>query len=149
MARKKRSWNPTYGKWTSEAMEKTLQAVQKKQLSLRKAAKQYNVPQATLCQRLKKGVSASSPASRPPTFTTADEKLLVPCIQDMESLGFGLNISSVCKLAYEVAEAENIPHQFNKEKKTTGYDWYEGFMNRNPELSFRSQKVFPLLVPQC
>ncbi len=36
-----------------------------------------------------------------------------------------------------MAEAEDVPLQFNREKKEDSYDWYQGFMNRNPELSLR------------
>ncbi|XP_022112053.1 jerky protein homolog-like isoform X2 [Acanthaster planci] len=137
MPRKKTSWTPTYGKWKTEAMERAMQAVKNEKLGLRQAAKQYGVPQATLCRRLRKGVSAVEPATRPPIFTAEDEQLLVQYVQEMEALGFGLSISAVRKLAYEMAEDAGINHRFNKEEKKAGYDWYQGFMRRHPELSLR------------
>ena len=137
MPRKKATWTPTYGKWKPEAMKLAMEAVKSNKLGLRQAAKQYSVPGGTLCRRLKKDVSAIAPATRPPTFSAEDERILVQYLQEMESLGFGLGIKAVCKLAYEMAEEAGILHRFNKEKKKAGYDWYQGFMSRHPELSLR------------
>ena len=120
-AKKKATWTTTYGKWKPEAMKLAVEAVKSNKLGLRQAAKQYIVPGGTLCIRQKKDVSAIAPATRPPTFSAEHERMLVQYLQEMESLGFGLGIKAVCKLAYEMAEEAGIPHRFNKEEK--GWPW--------------------------
>jgi hypothetical protein len=42
------------------------------------------------------------------------------------------------KLAYQVAIAKGISHKFSSAKEMAGWDWYKGFMKRNPSLSLRA-----------
>ncbi|CAH1960890.1 unnamed protein product [Acanthoscelides obtectus] len=41
------------------------------------------------------------------------------------------------KLAYSFAIQQNIPHNFNTERKRAGQDWFLAFMRRHPELAVR------------
>ena len=77
------------------------------------------------------------PATRPPVFSMAEEDELVRHIKDLESQGFGIGLQAVCKLAYDMAEHAGVKHRFSHAKKSAGYDWYRGFMERHPNLSLR------------
>lgn len=137
MPRKAKNWTPSQGKWDPSAMVAAMADVKDKKLGIRAAAKQYGVPKSTLAKRISKGIDADQPAARPSVFNTKEENILVKHLQDMESLGFGLNIHAVCELAFELAEQNSIPHRFNRDKRAAGYDWYQGFMARHPVLSLR------------
>ncbi|KAF6216542.1 hypothetical protein GE061_000885 [Apolygus lucorum] len=52
-----------------------------------------------------------------PVFSPAQEKELVDHILIMEARMFGLSIADVRRLAYQLAEANEINHNFNEEKK--------------------------------
>ena len=48
---------------------------------------------------------------------------------------FGLRIDDLHRLAYDVAEANNIEHSFNSVSQMAGKKWYYAFMRRHPKLS--------------
>ena len=50
---------------------------------------------------------------------------------------YGLTAKDVRHLAYEIAEAYNLKHPFNKLTKLAGKDWLKGFFARFPDLSIR------------
>ena len=58
-------------------------------------------------------------------------------IQTMERSMYGLTAKDVRHLAYEIAEAYNLKHPFNKLTKLAGKDWLKGFFARFPDLSIR------------
>jgi hypothetical protein len=68
------------------------------------------------------------------------EQDLVNYIQLMETRLFGLTKSYVCKLAFELADKNNLINTFNSVTKSAGSDWFNSFMRRHPELS--------LIVPE-
>ncbi|KAJ4430387.1 hypothetical protein ANN_22603 [Periplaneta americana] len=43
-------------------------------------------------------------------------------------------------LAFDIAERNEIPYRFRKEKRITGKKWYYAFMNRHPELNLSQPK---------
>ena len=45
------------------------------------------------------------------------------------------------KLAYEVAEKNDIPHGFNRVSNMAGKTWYRKFMLRHPEISLRQPEA--------
>ena len=143
MVRKKKTWSPKQGKWISTDMTAAFKAVTDSQLGIREAAKQYNIPRATLSRRLSKGRSSSLPASRPPVFTIDEENELTGHIKDMEKQGFGVRMKTVCKLAFELAESKQLPHSFNNVKQSAGYDWFQGFKERHPDFSVKKAEAKP------
>lgn len=48
-----------------------------------------------------------------------------------------MTIDDICRTAYAMAEMLKIKHPFSKTKAKAGYDWYEGFMRRHPQLAIR------------
>jgi len=57
---------------------------------------------------------------------------------DMESRFFDVRIDDLRRLAYELAEANGVEHNFDKDKKIAGWKWYYGFMRRHSNLALRS-----------
>lgn len=56
----------------------------------------------------------------------------------MENRFYGLTKNDVCKLAYELAVRNNMPHQFNNEKQKAGQTWHRGFIQRHQQISLRA-----------
>jgi DDE superfamily endonuclease len=55
----------------------------------------------------------------------------------MSNLYYGITKQQLCKLAYDLDEANGIEHCFSEVSKVAGNDWFNGFMRRNPGLSMR------------
>ncbi|XP_025421076.1 uncharacterized protein LOC112691135 [Sipha flava] len=51
---------------------------------------------------------------------------------------YGLTITNIQTLAYELAEKNNISHNFNTTKKIAGKDWVKGFRKHHLEITLRS-----------
>lgn len=51
---------------------------------------------------------------------------------------YGITTSDLRRLAYQLAERNNIPHKFSHIKMAAGKDWLLGFQKRHPEISLRS-----------
>jgi hypothetical protein len=45
---------------------------------------------------------------------------------------FGMSIVEVRKLEFELGEANGMEHNFNREKRLAGIDWFKGFRARHP-----------------
>lgn len=120
------------------AIDNACEAVETKKMSLRKASVTYGVPYSTLRRHHNKLVKdPGCLGSRRPVFTAEQEKCLKDHIISMQERFYGLTLTDVKQLAFEVADSLNIPNQFNKETRTAGYDWVCGFLQRNPEVCIR------------
>lgn len=135
--------------WCLKSMEEAIKAVMSGTMGYLKAAKSFNVPQSTLEDRVKKANKnklTTEEASRkgnlgPCTtvFSEEQEKELVEHILMLESRLFGLTMTDVRKLAYELAAKNNLSHRFNNEDKMAGKDWLYGFLKRHKKsLSLRN-----------
>ena len=128
--------------WEERDMQSALDAVKQEGIGWLKAAKRFNVPQATLRRRAKgtnklihgtnKGLGRFQT-----TLPQEVETELLKHILDFESRLFGFTAIDVRKLAFELAEHQGFCHPFNKNKALAGWDWLKGFRSRHPELSLR------------
>ena len=71
-------------------------------------------------------------------FNQEQERELVDFVLLMESRLFGLTLTELRSLAYELAERNKLKHNFSSAKKMAGKDWLYSFLRRNPELKLRS-----------
>ncbi|XP_012562753.2 uncharacterized protein LOC105847615 [Hydra vulgaris] len=65
------------------------------------------------------------------------KKELVEHVLKLESCMFGINTIDLRRLAFEIAEKNKIPHQFNKDVGVAGKKWYYQFIKCNPSLSLK------------
>ena len=72
-----------------------------------------------------------------PQFDQTYEAALCEKIKEMEAMLFGLTVTDIRRLAFDLAEALKLPHRFNKDSKLAGLDWLSGFLKRNPSISLR------------
>ena len=127
------------GKWDMDSMKRAIEAVKMDGKGLRQAAREFDLPVATLKRRVD-GLVALDGRPGPPTILTKQEedKLCEYCFL-MADMGFGLTIEAVRSVAYRIAEASGRPHPFKK--GIAGRDWYEGFVKRHPTLSLRKPEA--------
>lgn len=126
------------GSWPLEDMTRAINAVQTKSMGIRKASRTYHVPYGTLQDRLKGKVDGNNKKlGRHAVLKPVQEEELCNHIIKMSKLFYGLSRLQVKKIAFQYAEANNIPNNFNKVKKICGNDWYYGFLKRHPNISLR------------
>jgi hypothetical protein len=137
-----------YGAWSEEDMERAISAYRNGDLGFNECCRQYGVPKPTLKRHLDgKNVKANdgTKAMGRHTVLPPDVELqLVDHIKKLEACLFGLTITDVRKLAFQVAEKNGIPHTFNVEKQIAGKKWYYGFMDRHKNLSLREPQATSL-----
>lgn len=130
-----------YCKWSTEELSLAIRAFENGEMGLNACAKTYRVPKASLKRHLEsKNKIANGPKKfhgGVPTFSIDIENEIKAHLLSLEAMMFGLSPMDVRKLAFEIAEKNNLPHNFNTENACAGKKWYYNFMKRNPELSLR------------
>lgn len=125
-----------YNTWKQEDMNEALLKHRNGEIGFNEACRRYNIPKPTLRRHLR-GLNNKTKFGRPNDMTAEMEEELAQHIMNLESSFFGLTITEVRKLAYELAEKYQLPHRFNKEKKIAGKKWFYRFMKDHPALSLR------------
>lgn len=139
--------------WDSESMEKAIRAVRNEEMGYLKASKEFEVHRSTLKRRVK-GINKEAVENKKllgscrPTFSPEQEQELVGHILEMEKRFYGLTLQDVRRLAYQLAERNNIGHKFNKETEMAGKAWTSAFRKRHPELTLRSPEATSLARAQ-
>lgn len=136
--------------WREEDMKSAIKAVETNQMGWLKASKTFNVPFGTLrrrannrdtgrhCNKIATGFKKGYMGGNRATFSAQQEYELVEHLKNMETRFFGITTIELRKLAFQWAQKNNIPNNFNKEKEEAGWDWLRGFLNRNSTLSLRT-----------
>ena len=125
--------------WDAGSMEEASKAVKSEQMSLREAARKYNVPVETLRRRTA-GLVSLDCRPGPPTILTSEEetRLAQYCIV-MADMGFGLTREGVMAMAYAIVDKTGRDHPFKE--GYAGRGWYEGFMARQAILTLRTPQA--------
>ena len=72
------------------------------------------------------------------------EDLLVEYLLEMSARGFVLTQQQVCSFAFELAEKNNLVHNFDMSLRRAGRDWFDSFLKRHRNLSIRSAEATSL-----
>jgi len=131
----------TCGKWSGEDLERAVSAIHRGDMGLCKAAEMYGVPKATLSRHMsgKNKIASGDVKFHGHQLMLPEElenELVQHCLM-LESMYFGLRVDDLRRLAFELAEANSVPHNFNKQDRMAGKKWYYAFMKRHGELSLR------------
>lgn len=132
--------------WSEENMEKAMDKVKAKEMSIGEASQYYDIPKSTLGRRvLGRNKVVKGSEKQLGRFNTTFDKLfedeLVRYVKDMESRFFGMTYMDLRKLAFQLAEKNKLVHQFNKAKGMAGKKWMRLFMRRQPSLSLRQPEA--------
>jgi hypothetical protein len=123
-------------KWTEEDLKTVIAAIQSGR-KIREVRRSYNIPEATLRDKLKTNVNTKMKLGRKPVFSSEQEAVIKSHVIKLANMFFGITPIELRRLAYHFAEANNIKHRFDKELNMAGHDWLELFLKRHPEISLR------------
>lgn len=134
-----------YGTWTEMEMDMAIAAYRNGDMGFNECCRHYNIPKPTLKRHLdNKNVRANEAVKvlgRTTTLPPEVEEQLVNQIFKLEELLFGLTITDVRKLAFQIAERNGIPHNFNRNTEIAGKKWFYAFKARHKELSLREPEA--------
>ena len=119
-------------------------------MALRALARAYGVPFESLRCRIKGSITKGHQhqLGKKTVLPVSCEKELAEHIKNLASAGFRCTRDDIRKLAYEYEYAVRVGIKgFSEKKKTAGYYWFQGFMQRFPELSVKSAEN--LSVPRA
>jgi len=119
-----------------------LQALQNNtHLSIRRAAKSYQVPRTRLRRRLKgiPSISNISPKSR--KLSDLEEQTIAEYILDLDSRGFPPRLLSVEEMANQLLA--------KREEQPVGKRWAFNFVKRHPQLQMRSFRKYDYKRAKC
>ncbi|GBP19771.1 Pogo transposable element with KRAB domain [Eumeta japonica] len=142
--KKKRSWD-------QKNLQKAMDKVLSKEMSLREASLRYDIPRSTLHDKtsllnLGKEVSLTPKIGRfTKTFSPEYEETLVEHVKNLSNRCLPLMKKEFLKLAFDLAETLKIPHRFNKDKGLAGKYFYYDFMQRHPDISLRTPKLTSMM----
>lgn len=145
----------TRGSEDAELFEEATKAIIDQKLSLRKAAKVFNINFMTLSRYLKRkracdeGSSSRTQligyARHRQIFSDDMEARLEECITNCNRIYYGLTSKDIRTLAHEYAVASKIQYpQKWDEAGMASEDWLSGFLRRHPNLSLRTPETISL-----
>lgn len=104
-----------------------------------KASRDFAIPRSTLRDRLKSNEISKPILGRKPIFTSDQEKQIADLVL-LSNVFYGVTISELRCLAFDLAEQNGIKHTFNKDSKM---DWVRGFLKRH-KISLRKPEATSL-----
>ena len=114
-----------YKSWTDQCFSKATDAVQN---SVRRAAKEYDVPKSTLHDRLIGKVMVGGQSGQQKYLTDKEEEELNEFLVGCASVGFARSWQQVLELVQELVNRKGL-------NVRVSHGWWESFRRRHPELS--------------
>jgi DDE superfamily endonuclease/helix-turn-helix, Psq domain len=112
-----------------------------RKLSIRAAAKLYNVPKTTLSDRMAGRTSRSETKANCHKLTELEEEVIIRKILDMDSRGFAPRLASVEDMANYILESRG--------GKRVGKLWAYRLVQRRPEVKTRFNRVYDFQRALC
>ncbi|XP_065675727.1 uncharacterized protein LOC136091935 [Hydra vulgaris] len=133
-------------------MKNDITAVKLKQMSFRKACKNFSVPKDSLHQRVKKASLESSLHTNllgrfRKMLSDNQEQDLNKYIKDMDNSFYGPSMMDIRLIVFEFCEKNFILNPFNNDSKLAGEDFVRGFLKRHPDLSLRKPEAISINRP--
>ena len=109
------------GSYGEENLRKAISEVVNGNMSKAKASKQYHIPLATLVRRCKNPDHTPNGLGRYKcVFDSEFEHDLCNYIIEMQNRFYGLSLSDLRSIAFQLAERNELPHTFNKSSRMAG-----------------------------
>jgi len=126
-------------------MIKAVNAVRSKQMGYLKVSKEFGVPRGTLERYVKKEAEPSelvkTRMGRHPILPENVEADLTNYCKEMDKRFYGLRLTDIKHMAFQLAISNNLKHPFNVNKESAGKKWLRAFLHRHPELSVRTPQA--------
>lgn len=130
-------------KWSVEHLNAAKRLYEQGEISMRAAAKRFEIPFSTLQERIKKKKMVTPTLGRNTVFTREQEEEMANQIKYLASIFYGCTNKEVRRMAFQYAEKNGINHNFNTELKLAGRDWLIAFQKRN-QISIRKAEATSL-----
>ena len=112
------------GEWKQSNMQLAIDAIKNKEMEFLKASKTFGVPKTTLYQHLKGDNKYASNrkkhVGRQVNLPEDIEAQLVEHAIDLEARFYGLTLQNLRRLAYQIAEINQVKTGFNHDEKLAG-----------------------------
>lgn len=132
------------GKWTTLQMQNAIAAVENG-MAIREASREFNIAESTIRKKIRLGdmvdLTQKPHLGRHTIFSPEQEVELVEHVIQLAKVFFGITPLKLRKLAFDYAEANGIKHNFNRDRKMAGKDWYYQFMRRHSQISLRKPEA--------
>ena len=112
--------------------------------SVKSTANKYSIPRLTLRDQLKADTTDKPALGRRPLFVAQQAIEIVDHVLLLSKLFFDISITELRRLAFDLAEADGMPHNFDKATKLAGPDCVYGFLKRNPRINLRKPEATSL-----
>ena len=114
-------------------LQEAYQDVKQKGMTIRRAARQHDLPESTLCWRSANNKSEDVKHGGPTFFTRAQEEMLAEHCVSMAHLGYGFS-------RWQIIDMEsNMCAAIGKDTEPTKH-WFYGFLSRFPDLKMTQPK---------
>uniref|UniRef100_A0A8D8SPD9 Jerky protein homolog-like n=1 Tax=Cacopsylla melanoneura TaxID=428564 RepID=A0A8D8SPD9_9HEMI len=141
-ARKKKSVKKavkrTFFKYDEDQLVQAYSAVELG-VSIRKAARDFNVPYSTLNRKVRGDFSLNRRMGRTAVLTTDEEQLLCNYIIANANKGIALNRHTLIETVQDIVTEDKRKTPFTDSKP--GRAWLRSFMNRHPEITERNAET--------
>ena len=126
--------------WHENQMKQAIEAVQEKQMSIRKAVSVFKVPFESLRRRCRGELKQAQPytnklGSKRTVLTEKQEQELAQFVIEMDNSFHEFTINELRKVAFQFCERKKIADPFNAELKMAGRDFVQGFLKRQKIIS--------------
>lgn len=128
--------------YSDRDMQAALSAVTSGEMSKRQASKQFGIPRPTIIKRLKNpGHTPVNLGRFKRVFDAEFETELIEYALEMQRRCYGLSVSDLRRLAFQLAERNGVSHPFSQTTMMAGKEWSISFLKRHKELSLRSPEA--------
>ena len=122
---------PSYKNWTDENMDKAFEKVVSCGWPVRKAAEAFNVPRATLGDRVSGRVVNHTLSGPPRILTDEQEEILANFLISCASIGYAKSRTEVMDIINQIYKARGV-------NKLVSNGWWSGFCKRHPDITLRA-----------
>ena len=117
--------------WRKESLTEACKAVAEGELSVRKAAEQYDVPRSTLHDHVSGKVAMGSRSGPRAYLTMQEEEELITFLKEINSIGYTRTISQVIGIVQAVVDSKGFDVKVSN-------SWYKSFKMRHKEFVLRN-----------
>ena len=117
-------------KWSDEAMQKAITAVEHEGISLRRAAEMYGIPRSTLHDHVTGQVEHGALPGPSPYLSREEEEELVTFLIRCAGIGYPHTRYQIMAIVQEMLEGKGIQASISD-------GWWERFRKRHPEITLR------------
>ena len=117
-------------KWSDEAMQKAMTAVEREGASLRQASEMFAIPRSTLHDHVSGRIEHGALPGPNPYLTKEEEKELVSFLVQSAGIGYPHTRYQIMAIVQEMLEGKGI-------QACISDGWWQRFRQRNPEITLR------------